>query len=421
MNKIQHVKQSILLTLERLFKTDIRYVLRGGSWLAVSQFALSGTTFLLSIAFANLLPRETYGVYKYILSVVALLAVTTLSGMDTAITRAVAQGNEHSIYDALRTKLRYGMIGTVIGIALALYYFLHGNAFLGAGFIIAAIALPLWESFDIYASFLNGKGLFKEHAKYYGITQLVSALIIFAVLIKTEDIVMILAAYFVANTLIRVINFFLVTRAIPPNEKKDPGMISYGKRLSAINLIGTLLGQLDQILVFHYIGAAELAVYALAIAPVEHLKGLLKNVQALALPRFSARTQEDVRTNIFSKAIRLGVFVGVITLTYIIISPFFYKIFFPKYIDATIFSQITALSLIAVCVGNFFNTFLESQAQEKKLLQSNLFNIINIIILFPLIAYFGLMGAVIGRLIGRTLSLLVAVILVKKISSQVNV
>jgi O-antigen/teichoic acid export membrane protein len=420
MEKIQYVKQSILHTLERLFKTDIRYVLRGGSWLAVSQFTLSGTTFLLSIAFANLLPRETYGVYKYVLSVVALLAMTTLSGMDTAVTRAVAQGNEHSIYDALRTKLRFGMIGSVLAIGLSLYYFLNGNAFLGAGFIIASIALPLWESFDIYASFLNGKGLFKEYAKYYSITQLISALIVFAALIWTQDIIAILAAYFITNTLIRVINFFLVTRAIPPNDKKDPEMITYGKRLSAINLIGTLLGQLDQILVFHYIGAAELAVYALAIAPVEHLKGLLKNVQALALPRFAARTKEDVRTNIFSKAMRLGILVGLITLAYIIIAPLFYKIFFPKYIDATIFSQIAALSLIGVCVGNFFNTFLESQAEEKKLLQSNLFGIINIIILFPLIAYFGLMGAVIGRLIGRFLSLLVAVIIVKKISSQTN-
>jgi O-antigen/teichoic acid export membrane protein len=148
------------------------------------------------------------------------------------------------------------------------------------------------------------------------------------------------------------------------------------------------------------------------------MKGLLKNVQALAFPRFAARTKEDVRTNIFSKAIRLGVFVGVITLVYIIAAPFFYKIFFPKYIDATVFSQIAALSLIAVCVGNFLSTFLESHAEEKKLLQSNLFGIVNVIILFPLIAYFGLMGAVIGRLIGRFLSLLVAVIIVRKIASQ---
>lgn len=416
MGKIKNVKQFVLSTLERLFKTDIRYVLRGGSWLALSQFALSGSTFLLSIAFAHFLPRDVYGLYKYVLSIVAILAITTLTGVDTALTRAVAQGSEGSIYDALRVKLRYGMLGTLLGVGLALYYFTHGNTFLGTGFIIAAIVLPLWESFDLYGSYLNGKGLFKVYAKYYALTQVVSALSIFSALFFTKDIIVILATYFIANTFIRIINFFLVIRKIQPNDQKDSGMVSYGKHLSAINFIGVVLGQLDQILVFHYIGAAELAVYALAIAPVEHLKGLLKNVQALAFPRFAARTKEDVRTNIFSKAIRLGIFVGGITFCYIVIAPFFYKIFFPKYIDATLYSQIIALSLVGVAVNNFLNTFLESQAQEKKLMQSNLFGIINIIIIFPFIAYFGLMGAVVGRLLGRFVSLLVTIIIIKKIS-----
>lgn len=406
--------------LERLFQTDVRYVLRGGLWLAVSQFALSGTTFLLSIAFAHFLPRDVYGVYKYVLSVVALLAITTLSGMDTAVARAVAQGHEYAVYDGLRTKLRFGMIGTVLGLMLSFYYSLHGNSFLTIGFLIASFTFPLWESFDIYNSFLNGKKLFKTQAVYYCITQIIAGICILIALFVSENITTILAVYFIANTTIRIINFFLVTHKIKPNTENDLGALKYGKHLSAINLFGTLLGQLDQILVFHYIGAAELAVYSLAIAPVEQLKGMLKNVQALALPRFAARTKEDVRTNIFSKAIRLGVFVGVITLAYIIAAPFFYKIFFPKYIDATIFSQITALSLVGVCVSNFLNTFLESQAQEKKLLASNLFGIINIAILFPLIAYYGLMGAVIGRLIGRFLSLLVAVIIIKKISSKIT-
>jgi O-antigen/teichoic acid export membrane protein len=180
------------------------------------------------------------------------------------------------------------------------------------------------------------------------------------------------------------------------------------------------VGQLDQILIFHYIGAAELAVYSLAMAPVEQLKGMLKNIQALAFPRFAARTKEDVRANIFSKAIRLGIFVGIITLCYIFVAPFFYKIFFPKYIDATFYSQIVALSLVGVAINSFLNTFLESQAQEKKLLQKNIFEILNVVMLFPLIAYFGIMGAVIGRIIGRFLSLLVTIIIIKKISSSTN-
>lgn len=417
MNNFQYVKHSLLGALERVFKTDVRYLIRGGAWLGMSQFALSGTTFLLSIAFANLLSAEAYGAYKYILSVVSILAITTLSGMDNAVTRAVAQGYEQSVYEGLRAKFTYGMFGTAIGVLIATYYALNHNTTLSIGFAVAALALPFWESFDIYNSFLNGRKLFKTFATHYSITQLFTAALVFGTLITTKNILAILIVYFTANALLRIINFYFVTRRIILNNKSDRETMAYGKRLSGLNIIGTLVGQIDQILIFHYIGARDLVVYALAIAPVENLKGMLKNIQALALPRFAGRKEGDVREKIFDKALRLGVVTALLALCYVFIAPFFYQVFFPRYIDATLYSQIVAISLIAVSMQMFLNTFFESQGEVRALLQSNVFGLLNLLILFPLIYYFGVMGAITGRILGRFLSLAIAIALVKKISS----
>jgi len=72
------------------------YFLTQGSYLSIGHVISIICGFLLSIAFARFLPKEIYGQYRYILSVVAILAIFTLPGLKTAITQAVARGFEGS-------------------------------------------------------------------------------------------------------------------------------------------------------------------------------------------------------------------------------------------------------------------------------------------------------------------------------------
>jgi len=54
----------LLRRSEKYFKTDMVYLAHGGFWLTLGQIISSAASFLLAIAFANLLPKETYGTYK---------------------------------------------------------------------------------------------------------------------------------------------------------------------------------------------------------------------------------------------------------------------------------------------------------------------------------------------------------------------
>ena len=82
------------------------YLFKNGSWLAKEQIISSICSFLLAIAFANLLPKETCSSYGYILSIAGLLAIPTLSGINTATTQAVARKYEESFIKELKTKIR---------------------------------------------------------------------------------------------------------------------------------------------------------------------------------------------------------------------------------------------------------------------------------------------------------------------------
>ncbi len=419
MDKLKKTASVWLKKSEKYTKTDMIYLVKGGSWLGFGQAISLCIALLTSIVFANLLSPESYGIYKYILSIGALLALPTLSGMDPAITRTVAQGFEGTIYKALKEKLVYGTLTMIIGGVLSFYYIFNGNNTLGISFLIISICIPFWESFDIYNSLLNGKKLFDKYTKYYALSQLFSFIIITLSLIISKNIIVIISAYFISNTVIRIIFFYKCTNEVKPNNKISTEAISYGKHLSFMDIIGTFLGQIDKIMIFHYLGAVELALYTMAIAPTEQIKGALKNIHTLALPRFSERTRGDLRSSIFSKTIKLCLLTGIIVLVYIIIAPYFFKIFFPKYTDAIFYSQIMSISLIGVTATSFLYTFFESQNAKKELYQFNILNnIINIAILFPLIYYYGLFGAIISKVIVRLFLLLVSVMFVKKINTD---
>jgi O-antigen/teichoic acid export membrane protein len=402
--------------LERYTRTDMVYLARGSFWLGIGQIVSSGAAFLASIAFANLLAPETFGIYKYILSINSLLLITTLAGMDSAVTQSVARGYEGTLALGVKTKMKWGVFGTIISLGIALYYFFQGNMVLAIAFSITAVFVPFSESFDMFNSLLWGKKLFEVQTKYNVIKKIIALAIVIGIIFLTQNIYFILIAYFL-STILPNIYFLHRTKKIHiSNNNVDPDAIKYGKNLSAIYIIGLLVAELDKILVFHYIGPINLAIYSLAVAPTDQIKGLLKNVNSLAMPQLSNRTPEEIKKGVWRKVLTLTLFTTLIILFYILLAPLFFRLFFPKYLDSVLYSQFLSLSIISAVVAGFFYTILESQKAQKELYKYNAYsNSISILILFPLVYYYGIWGAVLSKIVGRLFMSIYLAYLIKKL------
>ena len=90
------MKQFVRLILYRFqpfFRTDMTYIARGGFWLSLRSVMTGLIAFLLAIAFANLVLPETYGIYRFLLSLSGIISAFALTGLGTAATRAIAQGH----------------------------------------------------------------------------------------------------------------------------------------------------------------------------------------------------------------------------------------------------------------------------------------------------------------------------------------
>lgn len=406
---------SLLRWSERYTKTDMLYLAKGGSWLFIGQVVSTLSVFITSIAFANLLPPDVYGIYKYVLSITSILAITTLTGMDSAVTQAVARGYDGSLSQAFRTKLKWGTLGTVASLFIALYYYTQGNLVLALSFCIVAIFTPFNESFDLYNSFLFGKKDFGTQAKYGVLSKILIVSSIVTTLFLTNNIWIILSVYFMSLFLPSAFFLIKTLRKQKENNNIDKDTVSYGKHLSLIGIIGLIAMELDKILIFQNIGATELAIFVLAVAPVDQLKGIMKNLNSLALPKLANQKGEDIKKSINHKILILALITGGIVLVYILLAPIFFKLFFPKYLSSVIYSQILSISLIGAVISSFLYTVLESQKAKEQLYKFNIYgNLFTIILLFPLVLAFGIWGAISARIISRYILATISYKLVKK-------
>jgi O-antigen/teichoic acid export membrane protein len=394
--------EAIYNRLSRIFKTDVRYLTSGGSWLFTSQLASSLSSFLLTIAFANLLTVETYGTYKFIVALGAFIAIPTLAGLNTSLIRAVAQNFYGNIYKSIYLKLLWGSFGFFIGIAIAVYYGINGNIPLASCFFAVAVLVPLMELGSLYGSVLLGQKRFSLNAVYDILLFSFVTSIQVAILFMTGNLVIIVITYFLTWTIGRGALLLIVLKK---NKHHLNGEISHeslslGKHLSVMKIMNTVAANADKIILFQLLGPASTAMYSIALAPIQQLKGSASIIKTLSIPKIS-ETNQLTLSGYFSKLTVLLCGLGLIAIAYIVLAPFFFETLFPKYVDVIFYSQLLAISIISF--GSILNGAVLIALNEKRLLYIQTAAVYSVQIILSLIGiwYFGMIGAIVSFVIAQ--------------------
>ncbi|OJI07229.1 hypothetical protein BK005_01990 [bacterium CG10_37_50] len=396
MTKIKLKLVKYLRWSEKYFKTDMVYLTKGSFWVSIGHIASTLSGLALSLAFANLLPSATYGTYKYILSIAGILTIPTLSGLDGAVSQAIMKGYDGSFWEAYKTKMRWGILAGIGSLFVAIYYFLAGDQTLFISFLIAAFFLPIMDIFNLYGAILYGKKDFRSNYIFYIIVQVFSVACLVVTLFLTKNIFLILLAYFLPLTIIRYVMLRWTIRIHHLNNKIESGTLNFGKHISLMNVIGIIAGQIDKILVFHFIGAVELAIYSFAIALPEQIRSLSKGIFNVGMPRLAEIKDEiQLKRSLRQKTITLTIIFSLITIVYILCAPIIYQLLFPKYLASIGLSQLYSIGLITIPAISILSMKYTLEKNIKILYYSNVGSgLFNIILSFILISNFGLIGAV---------------------------
>lgn len=398
---IKKIKKKIALFLlwtQKWTKTDMLYLAKGGFWLTFSQVIHSISVFISAIAFSNLLSPDTYGTYKYFLSLLEIFAIATLEQMNTAVIQAVAKDKEGDVVAALKTKIKWGMWGGAASIGLSIYYLVNENITLSVIFLIAGFFIPFSRSFNIYTAYLNGKGDFKKYSIYNSITQIIIVSSLVGLIFFIKNIIIIAIVYLVMNTLASLFFFKLTLKKLPPNNVTDPDTINYGKHLSFIRSLNALANHIHYPIIFTTLGAKETAIMFLALKPVNEIKNLLKNLGVLSLPKFSRRSLPEIKKSLPEKILKFYLLIILIIIGYYFLAPYIYQYMFPQYINSIKYSRLFALSFLLfprVFIANVMSAHIRKKEIYIKNVTSALSKITFLLILVPQFKIWGAVWAII--------------------------
>lgn len=385
---------------ERYTGTDNVYLVKNAGYTNVVQVLGIVTGAALFFVAARVLPKEVYGEYKYYLSLFGLFAVCTFTGMDTALQRSIANGLDGSLAAAFRRKLLGGLVGATGALAAAGYYLARGRTDLAAALVLLAVFAPLIYAATIYSALHVGHRRFDRFARDASAVQIVAFLGMLAAFFLLDDPVQ-LFLVFLATAAANVLAYLGALRS-RRNAQADPDLLPYATHLSLLDVLSTVALSLDGVLIFQFLGAAPLAVYSIATAPVEQIKGFLKSFSAVASPKMSTADYPALRAGLPKKLLLYTAGVGAVAALYVASAPWLIRILFPQYVDAVFYSQVYAVSLVAAMPANVLLTLFQARGWRKETFWFNVLSYgAQIALLAVGAAFYGIWGAIGARIGGR--------------------
>lgn len=398
----------LLSWTETFARVDIRYLLSGGFFLTLNQITSAIFGLVLTIAFANLVEPEVYGTYKYVLATYSLFTIVTLPGADTAILRAIAQGREYAFTAGIKLKAKWGLLGTMASIAYAAYNFSLHNTVLGNIFILVAIVIPFMETGTLYIAYFNAKKQYRLWTLAEIVTQTISTISLLTTMYLSTSLIVLMIAYFLPYVLARSILTYFVAKCIHQEYSNVSDVQTYARSVTVFQVLTKLITSADQIVLFHFLGPASVAIFSIASAIPNRIKSVFRITGTLAFPKLVNRTGTEMFTTMPRKMLLFGIAILGICISYAIVAPLFFTYIFPKYMHSVAFSQILVFSTIS-SITYPFSSFLFAQKKIKEnyvfAVTSFTVKISSLVLLVPL---YGIWGAVFGTLAAAFATILCA-------------
>lgn len=410
--RVQATTVRFLRWSEKYTKTDMVYLASGGFLSLVYQVTSIIASLALAIVVGHIVPQAVYGEYKYILSVVSILSFFSLNGIGSAVAQSTAGGFEGALQQSFWTNIRWSALVFLLATGFGIYYFFLGNAVLAIGILIGGFLTPIFASANLYSYYLAGKMDFVRQIIYGILDNIIPIGLFIAVIFITRNPLALVATYFISNVLATLFFYRRTIRLYRPDPTKtDRAMVSYSKHLSVMGILGGIADNLDQILLFHYVGAVQLAIYNFATAIPDQIKGPMKTIDAMILTRFTGTKSKNIRGSMRNKFFWFFIFTGAATALYFILAPFIFKVLFPAYIASIPYTRIYALWMVS---ASFDPAFVYLQAKKKVQEQYivtvalSLFQIASMVVG---VVWWGLLGLVIARLCTKWVSAILSFIL----------
>jgi len=385
-------------------------------WRALQIFGKQGITFLIFILCAKLLTPYDFGVYNYILAVVFFLIIFGDFGISTATSKYVA---EYNIIDKNKLRLipfNSLLIIVSLGVVVSLLVILFGEIYLKDKYIFVLYVLPmlfLAPISSLYDGIYRGLKRFKELA-IISVSVGLFAIGFVYFLVSQYGLIGALISqslFYLLLVLVLIIRYGLITTKI--DKKLMKTIIKYSTVIGFTAIAYYFYTKADIIILGHFNYINEIGYYEIVNKIFEIIKLptlILATVLAPAITKYYAEKKYYIVKKKFLKHLyyssAFGVILGI--LLYIIIPPLIELFFNEYFIPETIL--IFKLLLLILPIRIVATIISQSHAIATGNAHFSLWTmipagILNIVLDFVFIYYFGFIGVVYSTLICFTFAI----------------
>lgn len=380
-----------------------------------------GLTLISGIIYARFLGPEQYGLYGYVMSILALLALPIIAGLPSLIVREIANFQLEEKWQYLAGIIcwsrRYVLIISFIMVTIsdiAIYYNFFSEP-VASLLVLALFILPFAGLLAQQGAVLNGfrKPILAQIPGQILAPLITLGLLSFLILNKTELTGKVLVKIsIIASSLAFILSAWYLNKIIKQESKiTKPSFLIKKWHLSltpftVMVIIGTLNTELSSIFLGWLDTTESVAFFKVAVQGVTLIALGLNSINSIIMPqiaRFYRQGDLKQTQKLLTKSVRLSALVSLpIILMLIIFGQFAIEILFGK-------EYLSAYPLMVIlCTGQIVNVLMGSVGlvlnmtnNEKYSLRSLLITLfISVILLFVLIPQYSAIGAAISMSIG---------------------
>jgi len=383
----------LLITLEKKLKTDVRYLLSGGGTMILGQGTVTFIALLTSIAFANLLSKEAYGTYQYILTTAEFLTAFSLIGLGRAVVTSVARGHDGALDQAFKQGLLWGCLSIISGLGVGIYYYVQGDLLFAFGIGLGTTLLLVIASAKVYIPFLNGRKLFRQTSSFTVIGLLIPSIVLIIALLLTKNLLILLVAFLLTSALTNVL-LYGYSRRYKRNNKTDPRLIPEAVHLTSDAIIARVGAYADRLVLFQFFGPVALAEFWIAMNIERQFSHLFKSANTIVAPKLSNRPFFQLQRSLPLKILYLYALIIPGLLLYLLFIPYLIQIFFPLYTSITLYTQALGFLFLFLPFKIFFDALISHQMHSALYRITILTAIPKIIATVIIVPQFGIWGVI---------------------------
>lgn len=371
--KAKNIFKELLLKTEPYTKTNMLYVAKQGFWSVLGQIIGSGASAVAVILLANLLSKESFGQYRFILSFIPILLIAALPGISSAFSRTVAREEKIDLPRIIRTQITWGSLGSLVAVIISLFYLHRGDNILFSAMMLVAVFLPFIQPFTAFSSYYKGKQDFKTATLYGSVVNVAQAILLVVAALIFKNTLAVLIGFLIGQVIVPLFFHFkmlskeksLSAESAEAEDHSDE-TIKYGKLLTATQIIGTITGNIDKILTGYLFGAEILAIYSVALTIPSNVVLILNVVPRIAFPKFARNTwQPSEKAKIIYKLFVFFVALIIPTLIYFLLAPIITPLIFRNY-EAALPAALVFGALVLISP---LNAMIDSIFQARKLIK----------------------------------------------------